>query len=242
MLPLAIAMCANIILMNLSLATSTITFYQIARILLTPAVALLNFLVYRKSLPRNAVITLLPMCLGVAIISYYEPKPAAASKVVAVGFFSVILALISVSTSAVYTIWVAAYQRRLEVNGFQLLYNQAPIGAVLLLYVIPWTDRFPNLEFVPGNKWGMILLVRRQPPMKSQVPSLPDHHEQSGAMASMINLSQFFIIIGAGPVSSTVVGHVKTCCIVALGWIYGGRAMTDKTAFGCVLAIGSVFA
>lgn len=160
MLPLAIAMCLNIILMNLSLATSTITFYQIARILLTPAVALLNFMFYRKSLPRTAVLSLVPMCVGVGIISYYEPKPTAASKVAAVGVLSVILAIVSVLVSAVYTIWVGSYQRKYEINGFQLLYNQAPIGAVLLLYVIPWTDKFPMLENVPGNKWGMILLVR----------------------------------------------------------------------------------
>lgn len=162
MLPLASAMCLNIILMNLSLALSSITFYQIARILLTPAVALLNFLFYRKYLPRKAVISLIPMCLGVAIISYYEPKPSKASKVPAVGFLSVLLAMASVLVSAVYTIWVGSYQRKYEINGFQLLYNQAPIGAVLLLYVIPWTDKFPHLENVPGNKWGMILLVRSE--------------------------------------------------------------------------------
>lgn len=159
MLPLAIAMCLNIILMNLSLAMSTITFYQIARILLTPAVALLNFLFYRKYLPRNAVLALIPMCIGVGIISYYEPKPAASSKVAAIGFLSVLLAMTSVLVSAIYTIWVASYQRKYEINGFQLLYNQAPIGGVLLLYVIPWTDKFPHLENVPGNKWGMILMV-----------------------------------------------------------------------------------
>lgn len=57
----------------------------------------------------------------------------------------------------------------------------------------------------------------------------------------MINLSQFFIIIGAGPVSSTVIGHVKTCLIVALGWIVAGRGVTDRSLFGVILAIGSIF-
>lgn len=162
MLPLAISMCLNIILMNTSLAVSTITFYQIARILLTPVTALLNFLFYRKSLPRKAVLALIPMCLGVAIISYYEPKPPGSSKIASVSFFAVVLAMVSVVVSAVYTIWVAAYQRKFEINGFQLLYNQAPLSAVILLYVIPWTDKFPVIEEAPANKWGLILLVRPQ--------------------------------------------------------------------------------
>jgi solute carrier family 35 protein E3 len=160
MLPLGISMCLNIVLMNFSLAVSTVTFYQIARILLTPVTALLNFLFYRKSLPRKAVIALIPMCLGVGIISYYEPQPQGSSKVATIGFFAVLLAMVSVVVSAVYTIWVAAYQRKYEVNGFQLLFNQAPLSTVILLYVIPWTDKFPVISEVPGNKWGWILLVR----------------------------------------------------------------------------------
>lgn len=162
MIPLAVAMCLNIILMNVSLAISTITFYQIARILLTPATVLLNFLFYRKTIPRNATLSLIPMCIGVGIISYYEPKPGASSKVASVGFVTVAVAVVSVFCSAVYTVWISSYQRKYEINGFQLLYNQAPLGAVMLLYVIPWTDKFPVFSIVPGYKWAMIILVRRQ--------------------------------------------------------------------------------
>lgn len=162
MLPLAIAMCLNIVLMNVSLAISTITFYQIARILLTPATVLLNFLFYRKTIPRNATLSLIPMCIGVGIISYYEPKPGVGSKVASVGFVTVAVAVISVFCSAVYTVWISSYQRKYEINGFQLLYNQAPVGGVLLLYVIPWTDKFPVFEVVPGYKWVMILAVSNE--------------------------------------------------------------------------------
>ena len=41
--------------------------------------------------------------------------------------------------------------------------------------------------------------------------------------------------------SSTVVGHVKTCSIVTLGWITSGRLVTANSAFGVFLAVGSVF-
>ncbi|MCJ1345195.1 hypothetical protein MMC31_003401 [Peltigera leucophlebia] len=221
MLPLAIAMCLNIVLMNVSLAISTITFYQIARILLTPATVLLNFMFYHKIIPRKAAWSLIPMCIGVGIITYYEPKPGVGSKIENVGLLTVMVALISVFCSAVYTVWISAYQRKYDINGFQLLFNQAPIGGVLLLYVIPWTDKFPVFSVVPAHKWAMILL--------------------SGFFASLINLSQFFIIIGAGPVSSTVVGHVKTCCIVGLGWLTSGNHVGAQSLFGVVVAIGSVF-
>lgn len=63
---------------------------------------------------------------------------------------------------------------------------------------------------------------------------------QSGCFASLINISQFFIVAGAGPVSSTVVGHLKTCSIVALGWMVSGRKATDKGVLGIVVALAGI--
>lgn len=220
MLPLATAMCLNVIFQNLSLTYSSITFYQIARILFTPMVALINYLFYQKSIPRNAAYTLLPMCLGVFVISYYEPKSTHHPEAEQTSMLSVILALTSVSIGSVYTVWIASYQRKYEMNGFQLLYNQAPIGGVMLMVLIPWTDRLPSVRTAPVDKWVMILF--------------------SGGLAALINLSQFFIIAGAGAVSSTVMGHVKTCAIVALGWIISRRPVTDRSALGVIIAITSI--
>ncbi|KAL8802410.1 MAG: hypothetical protein Q9182_003833 [Xanthomendoza sp. 2 TL-2023] len=220
MLPLAMTMCLNVIFQNLSLTYSSITFYQIARILFTPMVALINFLFYQKSIPRNAAYTLVPMCIGVFIISYYEPKSTAHPEAEQTSLLSVFLALTSVFIGSVYTVWIASYQRKFEMNGFQLLYNQAPMGGVMLMVLIPWTDKLPVVQEAPANKWMMILI--------------------SGALAALINLSLFFIISGAGAVSSTVVGHVKTCAIVALGWIISKRPVTDRSAFGVIVAIASI--
>lgn len=224
MLPLAIAMAGNVVGMNLSLQVSTITFYQITRVLLTPCVAVINFFFYKKSIPRSAAYALIPMCFGVALISYYDQKPApiAGAPIKAVGGLSVLIALVSVGVSGIYTVWVGTYQRKYEVNGFQLLFNQAPLGAVILLYVVPWTDKFPALDQAPTNVWLMIAL--------------------SGLLAAMINVSQFFIIGNAGAVESTVVGHMKTCLIVVIGAFTGGRIITDKAALGIMLALCSIFA
>ncbi|KAL9582413.1 MAG: hypothetical protein Q9203_005500 [Teloschistes exilis] len=220
MLPLATTMCLNVIFQNLSLTYSSITFYQIARILFTPMVALINFLFYQKSIPRNAAYTLAPMCLGVFIISYYEPKSTHHPEAEQTSMLSVVLALTSVFVGSIYTVWIASYQRKYEMNGFQLLFNQAPIGGVMLLILVPWIDTLPSIQVVPVNRWALIML--------------------SGGLAALINLSQFFIIAGAGAVSSTVVGHVKTCAIVALGWVISRRPVTDRSAFGVILAITSI--
>jgi solute carrier family 35 protein E3 len=69
MLPLSITMCLNVILANISLAFSSVTFYQLARILLTPTVAFMSYILYGATLPRRAVVSLLPVCFGVGLVS-----------------------------------------------------------------------------------------------------------------------------------------------------------------------------
>ncbi|CAG8959375.1 hypothetical protein HYFRA_00001273 [Hymenoscyphus fraxineus] len=218
--PLAIAMALNVILPNLSLAFSTVTFYQVARILLTPVVALMNFILYKATLPRNAIYALIPACAGVGMVSYYDSLPSADANVKTTSSLGVIFAFSGIFASSLYTVWIASYHKKLQMNSMQLLFNQAPLAAFMLLYVIPFVDTFPVWTEVPLNRWVMILM--------------------SGGFASIINMSQFFIIAQTGPVSSTVVGHVKTCSIVALGWITSGRAVGDKSIIGVFIAIGGI--
>jgi solute carrier family 35 protein E3 len=215
-------MSLNVILPNLSLAFSTVTFYQVARILLTPTVAAMNFVLYRATLPMAAIIALAPACAGVGMVSYYDSLPTNDEKVKTTSSLGVIFAFSGIFASSLYTVWIASYHRKLKMTSMQLLFNQAPVSAFLLLYVIPFVDTFPVWTEVPFNRWVMILM--------------------SGLFASLINISQFFIIAQTGPVSSTVVGHVKTCTIVALGWMTSGRAIGDKAVLGVFVALGGIIA
>ncbi|KAJ2906683.1 triose-phosphate transporter [Zalerion maritima] len=221
-LPLSVAMGLNVILPNLSLAFSSVTFYQVARILLTPTVAAMNFVLYRSKLPRNAILSLIPACVGVGMVSYYDSLPTENANIKTTSPLGVIFAFTGIFASSLYTVWISSYHRKLQMSSMQLLFNQAPVSAVLLLYVIPFLDTFPEWSTVQVNRWVMIGI--------------------SGVFASLINISQFFIVAQTGPVSSTVVGHVKTCTIVSLGWITSGRAIGDKSIVGVLTAIGGIIA
>ncbi|KAI1190564.1 integral membrane protein [Nemania serpens] len=219
-IPLSVAMSLNVILPNLSLAYSSITFYQIARILLTPTVATMDFFLYHTVLPINAIMALIPACVGVGMVSYYDSLSTDDVNVKTTSSLGVIFAFSGIFASSLYTVWIKSYQRKLQISSMQLLLNQAPVSAFLLLYVIPFVDTFPTWSQVPLNRWLMILM--------------------SGMFAALINLSQFFIIGQTGPVSSTVVGHLKTCLIVALGWLTSGRSVGDRSIVGVFIAVGGI--
>lgn len=158
-IPLSIAMSLNVILPNLSLAFSTVTFYQVARILLTPTVALMNFVLYKATLPQNAILALVPACIGVGMVSYYDSLPTDDVNVKTTSGLGVIFAFSGIFASSLYTVWIASYHRKLQMSSMQLLFNQAPVSAFLLLYVIPFVDTFPVWSQVPVNRWLMIFMV-----------------------------------------------------------------------------------
>jgi len=88
------------------------------------------------------------------------------------------------------------------------------------MFAVPVIDRIPVLGNVPMARWLMILM--------------------SGGFASLINISQFFIVQSSGPVTSTVVGHLKTISIVSIGWAVSGRGVTDRSALGVLMTVGGI--
>ncbi|KAL7918016.1 triose-phosphate transporter family domain-containing protein [Trichoderma austrokoningii] len=221
-MPLATAMCFNVILPNLSLAYSTVTFYQIARIVLTPTVAVMNFILYREVLPREAILSLIPACLGVGMVTYYDSLPTDDETIKTTSTLGIIFAFTGIFASSLYTVWIAAYHRKLGMNSMQLLYAQAPIACLLLAFFNPFFDKLELSARMPRYPNAALLVLA------------------SMVLASLINISQFYIVAQTGPVSSTVVGHVKTCTIVGLGWILSGRPISDKSALGVVAAITGI--
>lgn len=159
MIPLSVAMSLNVIFPNLSLAYSTVGFYQIARVLVTPCVALLDYILYRVTMSHLAALTLIPACLGVTMVSYYDSRPAENAQVKTTSELGVIFALTGVFFSSLYTVWIAAFRKKLSMSSMQLLLNQAPVSSFLLLYFIPWIDTFPVVSEVYISRWILILFV-----------------------------------------------------------------------------------
>ncbi|KAG5803825.1 hypothetical protein H9Q74_008310 [Fusarium xylarioides] len=216
MIPLSTVMALNVIFPNLSLAYSSVPFYQISRILITPCVAAMNFVLYRATLPFYACMALVPACVGVGMVSYFDTKATSASAATT-GLLGVIFAFLGIFFSSLYTVWLESYRKQLSMTSMQLLLNQAPLSAFLLLYFIPFVDKAPGLEDLSLDLWVLILM--------------------SGIFAALVNVSQFFIIAEMGPVTSTVVAHGKTCIIVAIGWYISGRDVADKSIIGLMMAL-----
>lgn len=159
MLPLALAMIFNVVLPNASLAFSSIQFYQVVRVLLTPIVALLNYMLSKVTIPVRAALTLIPVCIGVAIVSYFDVQPQGEKQQRSTSPIGAIFAFTGVFASALYTVLIGRYHKILECTSMQLLLNQAPVSVFLMLYVIPFSDDVTVWRAVELSNWILILIV-----------------------------------------------------------------------------------
>ena len=157
-LPIAVAMIFNVVLPNASLAYSSIQFYQIVRVLITPCVVVLSYVVLKETVSLAIILTLIPVCIGVGIVTYYETKPNLGLKAKATTPIGVIFAFSGLLTSALYTVWIKKYGK-LGLEDLQLLLNQAPVSVLIMLYVIPFSDDVTVWYTVSLPIWGIILLV-----------------------------------------------------------------------------------
>jgi solute carrier family 35 protein E3 len=156
-------MCANVVVVNLSLAFSSIICYQIVRILLTPLTAGINYVFYGSRIPLLALLAIIPACFGVGMVSYYDSVPTTKAIMKSPSATGAIFAFSGLFTGALYTVWVAQYHQRLKMSSMQLLMNQVPLGTLLLIIASLFTDTFPNWRHIQTNQWRMLLLVCIQP-------------------------------------------------------------------------------
>ncbi|CAM9423648.1 unnamed protein product, partial [Scytosiphon promiscuus] len=106
-LPITVAFCAFVSFNNLSLQFNGVSFYQLMKILTTPAVVVLQLVIFQVVLPFKLLVTLVPICAGVALSN------ASDSEVSAEGAFWALAGLLA---AAGYQILVKSTQENLQVS------------------------------------------------------------------------------------------------------------------------------
>lgn len=159
MLPLALVLCGAVILSNFSLAYASVPFYQTVRGLLVLIVTAMNLIlrIPQLTLPRMALVSLLPACIGVGIVTHYQYHAVGKKKdEKAVGITA---AFLGVLVSACYTTSTDLFQRRFQIDDLQLAFNQTSLAGFALLYIVPWVDTFPVWGELPLSTWATLLMV-----------------------------------------------------------------------------------
>ncbi|KAM5562870.1 UDP-rhamnose/UDP-galactose transporter 3-like [Rosa sericea] len=204
---------ASITGMNLSLMLNSVGFYQISKLSMIPVVCVMEWIIHGKNFSREVKIAVAVVVIGVGICTVTDVK------VNAKGF---LCACVAILCTSLQQISIGSLQKKYSVGSFELLSKTAPIQAISLLILGPFIDYFLTGKLLTDYKmtsaaFAFILL--------------------SCSLAVFCNISQYLCIGRFSAVSFQVLGHMKTVCVLTLGWLLFDSALTFKNLMGMALAV-----
>ncbi|KAG0450626.1 hypothetical protein HPP92_026842 [Vanilla planifolia] len=177
-----------------------------------PVVCVMEWILHNKHYSKEVKLTVLVVVVGVGICTVTDVK------VNGKGFLCAFIAVISTSFQQIS---IGSLQKKYSIGSFELLSKTAPIQALSLLLLGPIIDYYLNGKFVLNFKFSsasifFILLSCTRRLLQHQ--PIPLHRSFSA-------------------VSFQVLGHMKTVCVLTLGWLLFDSQMTLKNIMGIVLAV-----
>ncbi|KAG8181830.1 hypothetical protein JTE90_003977 [Oedothorax gibbosus] len=177
---------------------------------------LIQTFMYNKAFSWRIKSTLIPISLGVILNSAYDVK---------FNILGTAFAIFGVVVTSFYQVWVGEKQREFQVNSMQLLYYQAPLSALFLLFCVPmieppWaSDGLMNRTFNLLDL-GLVLL--------------------SGLIAFLVNVSIYWIIGNTSAVTYNVVGQLKFCLTLIGGYLLFMEPILPIQFLGILITISGV--
>ncbi|XP_074583162.1 UDP-xylose transporter 1-like [Curcuma longa] len=199
--------------LNLSLGFNSIGFYQMTKLAIIPFTVLLETLFLKKTFSHSIKLALLLLLLGVGIASVTDLN---------LNLLGSILSALAIATTCISQIMTNTIQKRLKVSSTQLLYQSSPYQAAILVVTGPFVDRLLTDRNVFAYDYKLLVLV---------------FIVLSCLIAVSVNFSTFLVIGVTSPVTYQVLGHLKTCLILSIGYIMLHDPFTSRNIAGILIAI-----
>ncbi|KAL0016673.1 hypothetical protein SO802_003742 [Lithocarpus litseifolius] len=199
--------------MNFSLMLNSVGFYQISKLSMIPVVCVMEWILHSKQYSREVKIAVVVVVLGVGVCTVTDVK---------VNVKGFVCACVAVLSTSLQQITIGSLQKKYSIGSFELLSKTAPIQAASLLILGPFVDYILSDKFVTNYKMstGAILFILL-----------------SCSLAVFCNMSQYLCIGRFSAVSFQVLGHMKTVCVLTLGWLLFDSELTFKNIMGMFLAV-----
>eukprot|EP01025_Chloroclados_australasicus_P018712 TRINITY_DN1993_c0_g2_i3.p1 TRINITY_DN1993_c0_g2~~TRINITY_DN1993_c0_g2_i3.p1 ORF type:complete len:401 (+),score=31.88 TRINITY_DN1993_c0_g2_i3:182-1204(+) len=203
----------SIATLNMSLMVNSVGFYQIAKLLIIPFVALIEYFFYNKKFTTQMLTAMFITVCGVALVTVSD---------VAVSMMGLIIAGLSVVTSGMQQLEVGRLQRKHGVSSNELLSNTAPIQGGTLVLIGPFIDKMVT------DKW-IFLYDYSIPAMLCLLTTC--------AIAVAVNISQFMCLGRFNASTFQVLGHSKTILVLTGSWMLLGETISQRQLLGMAMAV-----
>ncbi|PKI54672.1 UDP-xylose transporter 3 [Punica granatum] len=200
-------------LLNLSLGFNSVGFYQMTKLAIIPCTVLLETLFFRKQFSKSVQGSLLILLVGVGIATVTDLQLNALGS---------ILSLLAVVTTCVAQIMTNTIQKKFKVSSTQLLYQSCPYQAITLFVIGPFLDGLLTNQNVFAFKY---------------TPQVLFFIVLSCLISVSVNFSTFLVIGKTSPVTYQVLGHLKTCLVLAFGYVLLHDPFSWRNILGILIAV-----
>ncbi|CAI5484792.1 unnamed protein product [Closterium sp. Yama58-4] len=204
---------ASIGLLNLTLGFNSVGFYQMAKLAIIPCTVCLQiiFLKMRFSLQVQGSLLLLLLGVGIATVTDLE-----------LNFVGTVLAALAIVSTCVAQIMTNTIQKGYKVSSTQLLYQSSPFQALILILSGPFVDAYltGHNVFAFDYNFNVISFILL-----------------SCFIAVAVNFSSFLVIGKTSPVTYQVLGHLKTCLVLGLGYLLLKNPFSWRNVGGIMVAL-----
>lgn len=200
-------------LLNLSLGFNSVGFYQMTKLAIIPCTVMLETLFLSKKFSQNVKLSLIILLLGVGIATITD------LQLNVLGSF---LSFLAVITTCVAQIMTNTIQKKYKISSTQLLYQTCLYQAMTLLISGPFLDKLlTNLNvfsFDYTTKVVAFIVL-------------------SCLISISVNFSTFLVIGKTSPVTYQVLGHLKTCLVLAFGYVLLRDPFNWRNILGILIAL-----
>ena len=200
----AAAVFSSIGFMNLSLNANSVGFYQITKLTIIPVTLAINSFAYGVHTSSKIKVSLVILLSGVGVATVSEVRLRA---------LGVVYGVLAVLTTALCQIWQGSKQKEFGISATQLQAVLAPYMSAQALVVALATEVVGDhsaSEYFQAAVFG-------GDSEKQQVLGLV---LGTCFLALLVNLCSFGLIGNTSAVTFQVVGHAKTCLVLAGGYIF----------------------
>ncbi|KAJ1411477.1 Sugar phosphate transporter domain [Sesbania bispinosa] len=206
--------------MNFSLMLNSVGFYQISKLSMIPVVCVMEWILHSKHYSKEVKMAVVVVVIGVGVCTVTDVK---------VNLKGFVCACLAVLSTSLQQITIGSLQKKYSIGSFELLSKTAPIQAVSLLVLGPFIDYYLSGKLITNYKTSSGAICRCK--------SLQICILLSCTLAVFCNVSQYLCIGRFSAVSFQVLGHMKTVCVLTLGWLLFDSELTFKNIMGMILAV-----
>uniref|UniRef100_A0A7N0UPJ3 Sugar phosphate transporter domain-containing protein n=1 Tax=Kalanchoe fedtschenkoi TaxID=63787 RepID=A0A7N0UPJ3_KALFE len=200
-------------LLNLSLGFNSVGFYQMTKLAIIPCTVILETIFFRKKFSRSIQFSLGILLIGVGIATVTDLQ---------LNVLGSVLSLLAVLTTCIAQIMTNTIQKKFKVSSTQLLYQSCPYQATTLLVTGPFLDKLLTGHNVFAFNYTQQVLA---------------FIILSCLISVSVNFSTFLVIGKTSPVTYQVLGHLKTCLVLAFGYVLLHDPFNWRNILGIFVAL-----